>query len=83
VAVLIRKALAAVLCLASILTTTGCWDVRDPRNRAFVTAIGLDLAEDGALAVTFQIPATGQLRGSAGAGIVCRTAPGCICPLFL
>lgn len=63
-----RRAMAAVLVLAMSLTAAGCWDNRDPRNRAFVTAIGFDLADDGGLEVIFQIPAAGQLRGSAGGG---------------
>lgn len=68
VALLHGKALTAVLVLAVGLTSAGCWDNRDPRNRAFVTAIGFDLTDDQLLEVTFQIPATGQLRGAAGGG---------------
>jgi spore germination protein KC len=50
------------------VSSGGCWDNVDPRNRAFVTAIGLDLGPDPLLEVTFQIPVPGQLRSKGGGG---------------
>ncbi|HEY3368346.1 MAG TPA: Ger(x)C family spore germination protein [Symbiobacteriaceae bacterium] len=59
-----RRQVLTIMLLLLAIALTGCWDNRDPRNRAFVTALG----DDGLLEVTFQIPAAGQLRGSAGGG---------------
>ena len=51
-----------LLCLTMI--SAGCWDVRDISNRAFVTAIGMDVAEDepAKYKVTFEIVNPAELK---------------------
>lgn len=59
-------AFALVLVLAPLLT--GCWDSIDPKNRAFVTAIGLDAAPGGMLRLTLEIPTAAGLAPGGGGG---------------
>ena len=51
-----RKAIIPCLFLCILTMFTGCWDLRDITNRAFVTAIGLDSPEnpDKKYKVTFE-----------------------------
>lgn len=63
-----RRIAALLMVVAVGVNSGGCWDNVDPRNRAFVTAIGLDLGTDGLLEVMFQIPSPGQLRIMTGGG---------------
>ncbi|MDT3699557.1 MAG: Ger(x)C family spore germination protein [Thermincola sp.] len=53
------KVLTAIFVL--MFTGIGCWDVRDVTNRAFVTAIGLDAAEEG-FKVTLLIPRPANIK---------------------
>lgn len=52
------------LLLCMTLLSAGCWDIRDISNRAFVTAIGLDVAEDepAKYKVTFEIINPAELK---------------------
>ncbi|MDW7675102.1 MAG: Ger(x)C family spore germination protein [Bacillota bacterium] len=53
-----RAVIILILILITLILGTGCWDVRDMRNRAFVTAIGLDATEGEAspkYKVTFEV----------------------------
>jgi len=51
-----KKTIIICIFFCILTTTSGCWDIRDITNRAFVTAIGLDMAEnpDKKYKVTFE-----------------------------
>jgi spore germination protein KC len=58
--------------LLVILSTTGCWNLKEPNQIAFVLGTGLDLTKDGQLLVSVQtvIPSgasSGQESGGGGA----------------
>ncbi|WP_308639479.1 Ger(x)C family spore germination protein [Paenibacillus silvisoli] len=64
----IRLSLVVLLLLT---VTTGCWNLREPDQLAFILAAGLDLNEEGKLEITSQIavPAaisSGQSPGGSG-----------------
>ncbi|MCC2684342.1 MAG: germination protein Ger(x)C family [Paenibacillaceae bacterium] len=49
---------AGKLCLALLLTisgTTGCWNLKEPDQLAFVLGTGLDLTKDGQLQISLQV----------------------------
>lgn len=53
-----KKVAGGGILVLLIILLTGCWDVQDISNRAYISAIGLDMAEDGLLTnyrVTFEI----------------------------
>jgi spore germination protein KC len=53
-----RKIVVVCLICLTMLAGTGCWDLRDINNRAYVTTMGLDMPENGARSgyrVTFVI----------------------------
>ena len=53
-----KKMIISLILLLSLLLNSGCWDIRDVSNRAFVTAIGLDAVEGAEplkYKVTFEI----------------------------
>jgi len=63
-----QKLMMLFLCF-TILFTAGCWDVKDISNRAFVTAIGIDVssdAEEYKQKVTFEIVNPAQLLNMRG-----------------
>ena len=60
-----RTFLAAVVALSVLLT--GCWDRKGAEDIAFVTAIGLDAADDGKISVTVAIA---NPRAIAGQNVV-------------
>ena len=47
------------ICLLSAFLLTGCWDRKDPEDRAFVITVGADAAEDG-YRFTFAPAGTGE-----------------------
>ena len=63
----------AVLLIAGLVFTPGCWDRRELEDQAFVEAIGMDLAKNQQFAVTFRIAipsktGLGQAGGGGGGG---------------
>lgn len=57
---------AAKLCFVLLLLlsiTTGCWDLKEPNQLAFVTGAGLDLTEDGKLEVSVLVVIPAGLGG--------------------
>jgi spore germination protein KC len=63
-----KRAWLLICILFIILYGIGCWDVQDIRNRAFVTAIGIDLAQGPQAPqykITFEIVRPVGLKGGA------------------
>ena len=56
-----NKLIALMITVAVVFAMPGCWDVRDVTNRAFVTSIGLDAADNG-YKVTVKMPKPAQIR---------------------
>jgi spore germination protein KC len=71
-----------LICLVLSLLLSGCWDQKELTEMAIVSAIGVDMDENGSLAGTFQIVSpsgvAGTLQGGAGGGtsVVTYTATG-------
>lgn len=62
---------AGVLCLVLLLTvssTTGCWNLREPDQLAFVSGTGLDLTKDGQLQISVQIVIPSGIGGGQDSG---------------
>ena len=59
-----KKTIIFCVFFCILTTASGCWDIRDITNRAFVTAIGLDMAEnpDKKYKVTFEFLDPYKLR---------------------
>jgi len=51
--------------LVIMLTTTGCWNLREPNEVATVSATGLDFTEDGRLEISVQVPVPAAFGGGA------------------
>lgn len=65
----------AILCLIlSMFTTSGCWDLTEPNQLAFVIGTALDITKDGQVQVSVQVPvpknisSTSQPSGGGGGG---------------
>jgi spore germination protein KC len=54
--------------LLMILSTTGCWNLREPDQLAFVLGTGLDLTEDGQLQISIQIVIPSGVDGGQESG---------------
>lgn len=62
---------AGELCLVLLLTvssTTGCWNLREPDQLAFVSGTGLDLTKDGQLQISVQIVIPSGIGGGQDSG---------------
>jgi spore germination protein KC len=56
------------VCLLMISTTTGCWNLREPDQLAFVLGTGLDLTKDGQLQISIQIVIPSGVDGGQESG---------------
>lgn len=54
--------------LLMILSTTGCWNLREPDQLAFVLGTGLDLTKDGQLQISIQIVIPSGVDGGQESG---------------
>lgn len=54
--------------LLMILSTTGCWNLREPDQLAFVSGTGLDLTKDGQLQISIQIVIPSGVDGGQESG---------------
>ncbi|GIP16951.1 germination protein GerLC [Paenibacillus montaniterrae] len=61
-----NKLIKAMLAAALLLLMTGCWDQIEIEERGFVVGSALDVAEDGKIALTFQIVLPVQMKGGSG-----------------
>lgn len=62
---------AGELCLVLLLivsSTTGCWNLREPDQLAFVSGTGLDLTKDGQLQISVQIVIPSGIGGGQDSG---------------
>lgn len=64
----VTASLLVLLLLALTVTTTGCWDRREPEDLAFVITLGLDTAPNKQVLLTVQIALPKRLAGGAGPG---------------
>ncbi|SFJ91605.1 spore germination protein KC [Paenibacillus sp. UNC496MF] len=63
---MMNRHLIVVLVIASLLATTGCWDRKEVKDLAIVTATGLDLNPDGTLTQSVQIAIPSPMQSSGG-----------------
>ncbi|MFC4808013.1 Ger(x)C family spore germination protein [Paenibacillus sp. GCM10023250] len=60
------RRLIVILVMVCLLAATGCWDRREVKNLAIVTATGLDLNPDGSLTQSVQIAIPSPVQSSGG-----------------
>ncbi|MBO7743188.1 Ger(x)C family spore germination protein [Paenibacillus sp. MWE-103] len=61
-----NRHLLVVLIIACLLTTTGCWDRKEVKDLAIVTATGVDLNPDGTVTQSVQIALPSPMQSSGG-----------------
>ncbi|WP_163872807.1 Ger(x)C family spore germination protein [Paenibacillus favisporus] len=66
-----KKIMWIIFCLLFLTaTTTGCWNLREPNQRAFIIGVGMDMTEDKELEISSEIAVPAGLGSSqvTGAG---------------
>lgn len=61
---MMRRCMAVGLAVSVLLT--GCWNRRDPNEVDYVVAVGIDMADDGQIALTIQSPSLESLKPQEG-----------------
>lgn len=72
------KKMVLALFLLLAIPFTGCWDIRDVSNRAYITAIGIDKGQEtiGNYRITFEIINPAKLRSGSNPATTIETVDG-------